>query len=183
MVRAALLNELRSYHGTTIQERQMVADTIAFIETHDCCFERRLAVGHITASACITDAAFENVLLVHHVKLDKWFQPGGHCDGNPDTLEVALKEATEETLLKVTAIRDTVFDVDIHIIPARGDVPAHLHYDIRYLMVCEVSGDDLQGNNEVKECRWVALKDVKSYNPSESLLRMVRKIVRFSVTQ
>lgn len=161
----------------------MVADTIAFIERHETCFERTLAVGHVTASACITDVAFENVLLVHHVKLDKWFQPGGHCDGNPDTQAVAIKEAMEETLLPVRSVMNRVFDVDIHLIPKGDDVPAHLHYDIRYLMVCDAADGFVQGNDEVKECRWVALKDVKSYNPSESLLRMVRKIVRFTVTQ
>ncbi len=42
----------------------------------------------------------DKVLLLHHAKLDKWLQPGGHCDGDPDVLRVALKEAEEESGLK-----------------------------------------------------------------------------------
>ena len=32
-------------------------------------------------------------VLLHHKKLDQWFQPGGHVDGNPNLLESALREA------------------------------------------------------------------------------------------
>ena len=34
---------------------------------------------------------------MHHTKLDRWFQLGGHCDGEANVLAVALKEAQEES--------------------------------------------------------------------------------------
>ena len=33
------------------------------------------------------------VLMMHHRKLDQWFQPGGHADGDADILRVALRES------------------------------------------------------------------------------------------
>ncbi len=71
---------------------------------------------------------------MHHRKLHRWLMPGGHCDGEPDARSVATREIAEETgLISYSLIQDAIFDIDIHEIPARGDIPAHLHFDIRYL--------------------------------------------------
>ncbi len=97
--------------------------------------------GHVTASAFVLSPDGAATLLTHHAKLDRWLQLGGHCDGIADTAFVALKEAYEESgLARLRLASDQVYDVDIHEIPARGADPAHLHYDIRYLMQAE-AGD------------------------------------------
>src|ERR1700733_5181088 len=60
-------------------------------------FERSLDVGHITASCWLVNKDNTHALLTHHKKLDRWFQLGGHCDGDTDALGVAIKEAQEES--------------------------------------------------------------------------------------
>ncbi|MDZ7646212.1 MAG: NUDIX hydrolase [Cytophagales bacterium] len=91
--------------------------------------------GHITGSAWIVDPSNTQALLVHHAKLNKWVQPGGHADGDENILQVALREAEEETGLKnFKVLSDPPFDVDIHLIPERADFPEHFHFDIRYLL-------------------------------------------------
>ena len=67
------------------------------------------------------------MLLTQHAKLGRWLQLGGHSDGDPDTLEVALREAREESRLEVRAVDENIFDLDVHLIPVRGDEPAHYH--------------------------------------------------------
>jgi 8-oxo-dGTP pyrophosphatase MutT (NUDIX family) len=114
------------------------------------------------------------VLLIHHFKLDKWFQPGGHCDGDCDVLAVAMKEASEETGQMVRPVSKFIFDVDNHIIPQRGDTPEHIHYDIRLLFEADMA-DNLGLNREIKAIKWVEMGDVANFNSSESILRMVRK--------
>ena len=94
-------------------------------------------MGHITGSAWVVDIAGNRVLLADHAKLGRWLQPGGHSDGDPDTLAVALREAREESGLDVRALDDAIFDIDVHRIPARGDEPAHLHFDVRFLVQAE----------------------------------------------
>ena len=153
----------------------MTAQTIAFVEANPDCFERSLAEGHITGSAWITSPNGEQVVLIHHRKLDRWFQPGGHADGDPDVAAVALREAQEETELPdLTLASPAIFDVDVHQIPARSDVGAHLHYDIRFRLVADsaiVGGE----NNEVKAIRWLTLDEAEALADSESVGRMVRK--------
>ena len=107
---------------------------MAFVEQNEMCFERSLDIGHITGSAWVLDFHRTHTLLTHHAKLDKWLQLGGHSDGDPDTLEVALREVREESgLVEVRPISEAIFDVDAHLIPARGAEPEHIHYDIRFL--------------------------------------------------
>ncbi len=172
------LTILRQHLPADANEAAMTARTIAFLEANPTrCFERSLLEGHITGSAWITSPGRDRVLLIHHRKLDRWFQPGGHADCDPDVAAVALREAQEETgLPDVELVEPGVFDVDIHPIPARGDVPEHLHYDIRFLFTAQIAPHHLVGENrEVKAIRWVTLDEAEQLADSESISRMVRK--------
>ncbi len=148
MHRQPLLQLLYQHQPTDPLEQAMTQATIAFVAQHPDCFDRSLLIGHITGSAWIVSPDRQQTLLIHHRKLDRWLQPGGHADGDPDVAAVALREAQEETgltsLRLVNPVGAThpeqevaIFDVDIHPIPARADVPEHLHYDIRFLLDSE----------------------------------------------
>jgi 8-oxo-dGTP pyrophosphatase MutT (NUDIX family) len=99
---------------------------------------RDQARAHFTASAFVVDEIGERTCLVAHATLGRLLQPGGHVEPTDISLEAAcLREAREETSLELefhpTAPRP--FDLDIHEIPARGAEPAHLHLDVRFLLV------------------------------------------------
>lgn len=174
MKRNNLLQLLRQHTPSDSQEKVMLAETIAFVEAHADCFERTLLVGHVTGSAWVVDESRTMALLVHHRKLNKWFQPGGHCDGNSDVQQVAQREAEEETGLSVKALSEAIFDVDVHPIPERPNEPAHLHYDVRFLF--EAASDAmLVLSGESKDLRWVPLRNIRSLNDSSSVMRMVQK--------
>jgi 8-oxo-dGTP pyrophosphatase MutT (NUDIX family) len=132
-------------------------------------------VGHITGAAWLLDCAGERVLLTHHRKLGKWLQPGGHADGDPDPLRVAMREATEESGIDgIVPVRADIFDLDIHEIPPHGGVPAHLHYDVRFLL--RVEGDDAyRVGDESVDLAWVPVADIETLDADESVLRMREK--------
>jgi len=174
MPHEALLTLLNNHVPRDEFEWDMWLRTIEFVETHPDCFERTLLVGHVTASAWIVSPDRSQVLLMHHRKLGRWFQPGGHCDGDPDVLRVAIKEAQEETGVKARPVEAEIFDVDVHSIPARPGEPSHFHYDIRFLLEAGPL-DEINSNAEAKEVRWVPMEEVALYNSSESILRMQRK--------
>ena len=77
------------------------------------------------------------MLLTLHRKLKRWMQTGGHADGDPQPLRVAIREAEEESgIVGISPVSCDIFDIDIHLIPANPakNEPAHYHYDIRYLL-------------------------------------------------
>lgn len=176
MKRNTLLTLLQTHQPFDNEEHRMWLETIDFVQQNPDCFERWLTIGHITGSAWIVDNSHKHVLLMHHRKLDRWFQPGGHADGDPDIQQVALKEAQEETgLTDIQAVDSKLFDIDIHLIPANSKDTAHLHYDIRFLMQAD-RNEPLKINSESKNLAWVLLEDVYRYNDSESIMRMVKKM-------
>ncbi|MGP6085372.1 NUDIX hydrolase [Antarctobacter jejuensis] len=145
----------------------------AFCDQHGAqAFSRNpLIGGHVTGSAFVLSADGTATALLHHRKLNRWLQPGGHCDGIADARFVALKEAYEETgLSRISVLRDEVFDIDIHEIPARGDEPAHLHYDVRFLMRAEAG--DLAVSSESLALEWVPLAALESQTDAPSVLRL-----------
>lgn len=180
MHRTRLLDLLNQYTPINNEEKSMRDNTVAFVETEKDCFERSLQVGHITGSAWILDSTRSRALLMHHRKLERWFQPGGHCDGEADVQRVAFREATEETQIRVKPADNQIFDIDIHPIPARGDEPEHLHYDIRFLFEALPNQTIGTGNAEAKNLAWVELAEVTQYNNSPSIMRMVEKSYRTS---
>lgn len=153
-MREAILKQLHDYQPTT-EELDSQKQMIAFIEKHSDCFERSLAIGHVTASAWLLDKTGKKALLMHHAKLNRWVQLGGHCDGDAFVLRVAIKEAKEESGIDaIEPVSENIFDIDIHEIPEKGPVKAHLHYDIRYLL--QVKSDEVaQKNHESKELLWI----------------------------
>lgn len=175
MERHKLLKLLDNYLTTDPHEKQMVQETMIFVNQNPDCFKRELLIGHVTGSAWVVDKSRKYVLLTHHRKLDKWLQPGGHCDGDPDVLNVALKEANEETGVEgIKPVSESIFDVDIHLIPERKGVPAHYHYDIRFLLEADKE-IPLVISDESNDLAWISIEDLPKLNDEESILRMVRK--------
>ncbi|MBS2034113.1 NUDIX hydrolase [bacterium] len=148
-------------------------------------FQRSHGPGHFTGSALVCDARLSRVALTHHRKLDKWLQFGGHADGDENLARVALREAEEESGLPRLRYLDfeealgcphhpVPFDLDIHEIPARAQDPAHLHYDLRFLVLSE--SESLQINEESKQLGWFSLDEARLKTQEESMLRMFLKL-------
>ena len=182
MHRKPLLDLLERYLARHPDERVCVDHVRQFVRANPDCFERSCVDGHLTASAWIVSHDHTSFLLTHHRKLDRWLQLGGHADGDADLAAVALREAREESGLSAFSLASPAgeslpLDVDIHRIPARGDEPAHLHHDLRYLLV---AGRDqsLRISNESLDLRWFPRARADDLLEDESLRRMARKAER-----
>ena len=170
--RQELLKALAAYpYREETEVRDRVRD---LVRSEPRCFEKDCWRGHVTGSAWVLSLDARACLLILHRKLGKWLQPGGHSDGSADTWAVALREAEEETGLKVRLASDEIFDLDVHEIPARGTQPAHLHFDVRFAMWADGSSTPT-ASDESNAALWVPLEDVPRYTREESVLRMVRK--------
>lgn len=138
-------------------------------------YVRERLAGHFTGSAWLVDRGGTRVLLTHHRKLGRWLQLGGHADGDDDLARVALREAEEESGLQGLAVERSLFDLDRHWIPARGDVPAHWHYDARFV-VRAGEREDFVVSEESLDLAWRDIAGlVADATADESVRRMASK--------
>ncbi|WP_313254389.1 NUDIX hydrolase [Stenotrophomonas sp.] len=171
----ALRQALQDYARTVPQQAEVVQSFLALLadQKPDPFCRERLA-GHFTGSAWLVSADGQRVLLTHHRKLARWLQLGGHADGDHDLAAVALREAQEESGLPGLSLGSTaIYDLDRHWIPARGEVPGHWHYDVRY--VVQAGTDErFAVSEESLDLAWCTVHEVAGQD-DVSLRRMAQR--------
>ncbi|MEZ0229498.1 MAG: NUDIX hydrolase [Planctomycetota bacterium] len=175
-----LLGDIERHAGSDEKEKRDKAAIVALLARGARAFSRaEYEPGHITGSAFVLDDKEERVLLVHHGKLDRWLQPGGHAEGSEaDAFAIALREATEETgiaglMPHPTAARP--FDLDVHRIPERPGQPAHDHHDVRYVFVAP-PGATTQLSEESKALAWRPLAEACGPDSDPAFRRAIGKL-------
>jgi 8-oxo-dGTP pyrophosphatase MutT (NUDIX family) len=140
--------------------------------------------GHFTASAFVLSphapgaAGDAELLMIHHRRLNRWLQPGGHVEpDDADLPAAARREAREETgLLDLQPISkaDPLFDLDVHPIPARGSQPRHLHLDVRFLFIA--TSHTLEPATDAVAARWVPQDEAVLLNREPAMARVLGKL-------
>ena len=168
-----LQTQLQHYRATYGDDP--AAAFLRFLHSAPTVFQRTHAPGHFTGSAWLVSADGARVLLTHHRKLGRWLQLGGHADGDPDLAAVALREAEEESGLRGLRVEgDAIFDLDAHVIPARGSDPTHTHWDVRY--VVHAGADERYAvSAESLALAWVPVRVLLAPPYDASLQRMARR--------
>lgn len=91
-------------------------------------FDRESDPVHITGSGFIVGP--RGVVLLRHLKINLWLQPGGHIDPGETPWDAARREVVEETGMHVTFVGGVpeLVHVSVHDVPG-----GHTHLDLRYL--------------------------------------------------
>jgi 8-oxo-dGTP pyrophosphatase MutT (NUDIX family) len=177
-----LIEYLEAYKLINAKESDTTNQFLRFIASHQDAFMRSCAPGHITGSALVVDPSMTMTLLVHHRKLEKWLQPGGHIEAGETALQAAMREAFEETgVPAIPYAPGQIFDIDIHAIPDRPDTPAHYHYDVRFLLVAQPGQTTVSHESHAVE--WVRFDEALRRNPEESIVRMLAKASALSLAK
>ena len=106
--------------------------------------------------------------MVYHNIYDSWSWTGGHADGEPDLMSVAVREAREETgvkdlkILRREPLSLEIITVDGH--EKRGAyVPSHLHLNLTYLLEAEESQRLTVKEDENSGVQWIPVRDLGDY--------------------
>ncbi len=150
----------------------------------NCLNRKTFAPGHFTASAFVSTPQFDKVLMLHHATLQKWMQPGGHADDDPELLRGALREVEEELGLQQADLtlwnHGAIFDLDCHAIPhnPKKDEPEHIHFDVRFLLICAereiISPEGLQTQ------WWPIAEGLDAFQEDDGNLRAFEKLQRMA---
>ncbi len=178
----SLLGMLAAHRCADPEEAADRDRILDFVTRHADPFDRRIAEGHLTGSAFVVSGSGDRVLLLKHRKLERWLQPGGHAEPGESTGEaVALREAREETGIEGLALHPTAarpLDLDVHEIPARGAEPAHLHLDLRYLVLAPDAGIARRAPEESDDLRWFGWDELAPLGLDPGLQRALGKARR-----
>jgi 8-oxo-dGTP pyrophosphatase MutT (NUDIX family) len=118
--------------------------------------------GHLTTSAFVLSPDHAQVLLIDHVVIGRWLQPGGHWEDAEHFHFSAAREAIEETGVQGLVLHpwhqggDLPFTIDSHDVPgkpSRGE-PAHIHHDLQYLFLADPSLPLVAQVEEVHAAAW-----------------------------
>ena len=138
---------------------------------------------HLTASGFIMDPTLERVLMVHHNIYNSWSWSGGHCDGDPDLLGVALREACEETGL-TRVIPPSKEPVSLDILPVPGHwkrgkyVCPHLHLSAAFVLIAPQDQPLREKPDENSGVRWFDAREIAQACTEEMMLPVYARILR-----
>lgn len=120
------------------QDQKVILDYIRLFP--DTILTRGNEFAHITSSGFILNKELDKALMVHHNIRNSWSWTGGHVDGETDFLNVAIKEAREETGLETLApLSPDIVSLDVLSVSGHRKngnwVSSHQHLSVAYILI------------------------------------------------
>ena len=167
----AALERFRPWNEQEQRDREVLLDRLRVDEE---VFLRTDLTAHMTASAWITDAGRSQVLMAYHNLYDSWAWLGGHADGQENLLQVALREAEEESGIRARPVSEEPFSLEV--LPVEGHVkkglwvPSHLHLNVTYLLEADPGQEIRVKPDENSRVGW--------FTPEEAVMASTEKWFR-----
>lgn len=151
---ADALAALAGWAARTPAQEALRERYVAHLAAHPDGLTRACRPDHLTASAVVLSPDGTQVLLTLHAKARQWFQFGGHCEPEDETLAgAALREATEESGLSGLRLDPVPVQLSEHAVPFCGPTGDVHHLDVRYLAVAP-AGAAYAVSEESLDVRW-----------------------------
>lgn len=156
------LEEFEPYNEQEEVDKKIILD---YINNFDDTLTRQNKYGHFTSSAFVLNKERTKILMVYHKIYNSWAWPGGHSDGDSNLLNVAMKEAKEETGIKnVIPIFKNIYSIEI--ISVNGNeksekyISSHVHLNVTYLLEADENEKIHIKEDENSGVKWVPIDNV-----------------------
>ena len=180
---------IRAYQPQNEQEAADQRLMLTYLQRDpDTILTRENEIGHITSSGFIVNADASKVLFAHHNLYRVWAWTGGHADGEPDLLKVAMREAAEETgVTGLVPLREEPASMEVLTVrqhQKRGkEVPAHLHLNVSFVLLAPREGQRLAAKpDENSGVRWLPAKELARWCTEEEMLPVYARLVERAET-
>lgn len=149
---AELRRAVDDFDAATPRELRSRVQFLAELDRLSDPFDRHADPVHVTGSAIVVGP--RGTVLHWHKRIGGWLQPGGHVDPGETPWQAALREAREETGLRVRHPDDGPRLVHLDVHPAGP----HVHLDLRYLLESE-DAEPSPPPGESQQVRWFSLAE------------------------
>ncbi|WP_338760613.1 NUDIX hydrolase [Bernardetia sp. ABR2-2B] len=188
MNKQPILDLLQDYQTSFSEEIEFQKQMIDFLEQNNDFALRSNLTGQLTGSAWIVNKNRTKVLLIHHKKIGKWLQIGGHIEETDKTIEeTILREVREESGLKdLKLLSSHIYDVDIHTIAQKKEIAEHLHFDVRMIVEADENETLTPQDEEILAIKWCSKNEVlnlaeATHSINLSMKRMIDKMKHFTI--
>lgn len=176
-----LKSMIENYIPVNEQEEADKSLMLEYIEKYEDTLTRENRACHFTASSWIVNKERTKALMIYHNIYDSWAWTGGHCDGDPDVLHVALKEAEEETSLKsVKPITGELASLEIITVDGhvkRGKyVSSHVHLNCTFLLEADENEELHIKADENSGVRWVDINETLKLTKEAKMVPIYEKL-------
>lgn len=178
------IKELQNYLPINEQEIADKAAMNMMIENFsDTILLRDNTIAHITVSGFIVNQSCDKALMIHHNIYQSWGWTGGHADGDSNLLQVAIKEAKEETgISQALPLSTSLAGIDIlpvfsHIKDGNF-VNTHLHLCFSYLLIADESEKLQYKPDENSGVKWIPFTQVSDYCSESHMIPVYKKLIK-----
>lgn len=122
-----------------------------------------------TVSAYIVHPNLDKILLIHHKKLNRWLQIGGHVELDENTDQALEHEIAEECGLEVELLSEkpgkddveskVLYRPDFMNMHKLSTPKGHYHIDLRYVAIAK-SAEPKLAPDEHNDIRWFSRHDL-----------------------
>lgn len=169
----AATTQLSDWHTENPAQSAIRHTMLAFLAARADACARACVPGHLTGSALVLDHDNTHVLLTLHPRVGRWIQLGGHCENEDGTLvEVALREAREESGVHELVIDPEILHLDTHPVTCSLGVPTR-HLDVRFLLHT-APGAEIVRSTESMDLRWWPVDALPPSAQQDTVAELVR---------
>ncbi len=163
------------------QEEMDKSFMLEFIQNNEDYLTRENRVGHFTASNWIVNKDRTKVLMIYHNIYHSWAWTGGHADGEENLLNVALREAKEETGIQdMKLLYDGIYSLEVLTVNGhvkRGKyVSSHLHLNCSFLWEASEEEAIRMKADENSGVKWVPIEEAVLLSTEENMKPIYQKL-------
>jgi len=148
-----------------------------------------MITNHFTATGIVFNSKDE-ILMIHHKKLNVWLPPGGHIEQNELPKEAVLREIYEETginaeiLLKNKKLNLSdkhCKELECPFIMLLEDIEgdgSHNHIDMVYLCIA-LNEDLILQESEVNGIGWFNIEQIEKLKTFENVIQSIKKAIEY----
>lgn len=176
-----LIKAIEAYVPFNAQEQADKEAFLYYLSNQANVWSRENTTGHVTASAWLVNSRRDQALMVYHNIYKSWAWTGGHADGDENLLEVAIKEAKEETGLEdVKCLTDEIYSLEVLTVEGHEKkgkyVASHLHYNVTYLLSASETESLSHNPDENQDVSWFSLEEAVSASTEPYMQGIYKKL-------
>ncbi|MGL4990682.1 MAG: NUDIX hydrolase [Sarcina sp.] len=172
------IDMIKNYKTETLAEISDKTIILELLDKFDDLLFRENKIAHFTSSAFAVNKEKNKALMIHHNIFDSWSFTGGHTDGDPNVINVALRELEEESGVKHYKLLSST-PISLDIIHVKGHmkngnyVSPHLHLSFSFLVEVDENDKLTIKEDENSNVAWIPLEKLNEFTYKEPHMQVI----------